>query len=121
MVGNARFDHREIGNEHGRKIAGVAPGKKSQRELPKMFRQRDTPRRTHFVGSSEIGPVGGPFGQSHHQHINGQYAENAPQPCRVERFAAAVECGEDDAHRLDGEAKRYDIDQIGEHGIATGL
>ena len=35
--------------------------------------------------------------------------------------SAAVERGEDDAHRLDGEAERYDVDQIGEHGIAHGL
>ena len=27
----------------------------------------------------------------------------------------------DDAHRLDGEAERYDINQIDEHGIAHGL
>ena len=86
-----------------------------------MFRQRQTSRSTHFVGSAEIGAVGSPFRQSHDQHVNGHNAEYPPQTGRVKRLSAAVKRMEDDAYRFDGEAERHDIDQIGKHGVTHGL
>ena len=86
-----------------------------------MFRQRQTSRSTHFVGSTEIGTVRCPFRQNHDQHINGHNAEYPPKTGRVERLSAPVKCTENDTYRFYRKTKRHDIHQIGKHGVTHRL
>ena len=96
-------------------VARVAARQESERELAQVLGQGDAPFGAHFVGTPEIGAVSRAFGQCHGRHVEGQYPEDRPQPCGVERRAAAVAGPENDIHRLNREAERHDVDQVGEH------
>ena len=83
-----------------------------------MLCQADTSCGTHFIGTSEIGAVGNPFGQRHDKYIHYKQDKNSPEPLSAQRHSAAIESTEYHVDCFDRQAEWDNIYQVGKHRVA---